>query len=227
MYHFGVVTIGDRLRRERVRAGISQVELAARIGVSRGHVWKVEHDVSSASPGLVERWSRATGSAYADLVLEGPALFDLAFAVDHVIREPLTARRVLYRVPPSSRGQVAVWPSSGDAVLRLRVRASALPVVIDLVGMKVPGVGTLVRPSVVPVRAAADLVAWVRATNEREAVEQVKSRMARASARGRITIGSMGRIFVASVAGLGDRASLQMQDIVEESPIGLFVPLAG
>jgi transcriptional regulator with XRE-family HTH domain len=221
------MNLGSRLRRERERAGLTQAELGRALRISRGHVWKVEHDVEGPSPGLVERWARATGSAQADLVLEGPALFDLSFAADHAIRDPLTARRVLYRVPSSSRGQVAVWPNSGDAVLRLRVRGSALPVVLDLAGTKVPGAGTLGRPSVAPVRAAADLVTWLRAANEREAVEQVESRMARVSARGRITVGSLGRIFVASVAGIGDRASLRLQDIVEESPIGLFVPLPG
>jgi hypothetical protein len=96
--------------------------------------------------------------------------------------------------------------------------------VIDLAGVDVQGVGVLTSPSVMPVRATAELMAWVRAANELEAVEQVESRMARVSARGSIAIDSMGRMFVASVTGLGDRASLRMQDIVEGSPIGLFVP---
>jgi transcriptional regulator with XRE-family HTH domain len=221
------MTIGERLRRERVRSGLTQAALAARTGVGRGHVWKVEHGVTEPSPGLIERWARATGSAHADLVLDGPTLFDLAFRTDAVIRGPFTARRALDRIPPAVRRQVAVWPAAGDAVLRLRVRGSALPIVIDLAGVDVPGVGVLTSPSVIPVRATAELMAWVRAANEREAVEQVESRMARVSARGSIAIGSMGRMFVASVAGLGDRASLRMQDIVEGSPIGLFVPLAG
>lgn len=218
------MTIGERLRRERVRAGLSQVELAKACGTRHTYVWKIEHGVKRPSAGLIERWSRATGSAHADLVLEGPALFDLAFEVDDGIRDPFAARRVLDKIPAQSRRLVAVWPSAGDAALRLRARGSALPMVVDLAGVDVHGVGVLGSPSVTPVRAAEELVTWVRAANEADARAQVESRMASVAARGRVTLTTSGRVFVARVAKLSARASIRLQDLVDGSPIGLYVP---
>jgi len=217
------MTIGERLRRERVRAGLSQTELAAIIGIGIGHVWKVEHGARQPSATLIDRWSKATGAAHADLVLDGPALFDLAFAVEGEIRDPFAARRVLELFPVESRRQVAIWPGS-DSMLRLRVRGSALPRAVDLVGVEVPGVGVLGSPSVLPVRAADELVTWVRAANELDAMGQIESRLASVAGRGRVTISSLGRVFVAHVADLSERASIRLQDLVEGSPIGLFVP---
>ena len=198
--------------------------MARRCSIGRGHVWKIEHGVKRPSATLIERWSHATGAAHADLVLDGPALFDLAFAVEEAISDPFAARRVLGLFPVASRRQVAVWPGSGDAMLRLRVRGSALPRAIDLVGSDAPGIGVLGSPTVVPVRASADLVAWVRAADERDAMAQVESRLSSVAGRGRVTISSLGRVFVAHVAGLSDRSSVRIQDLVDGSPIGLFVP---
>ena len=218
------MTIGERLRRERVRAGLTQTELAAIIGIGIGHVWKVEHGARQPSATLIDRWSKATGAAHADLVLDGPALFDLAFAVEGAIRDPFAARRVLELFPVECRRQVAIWPGSDDSMLRLRVRGSALPRAVDLVGVEVPGVGVLGSPSVLPVRAADELVTWVRAANELDAMGQIESRLSSVAGRGRVTISSLGRVFVAHVADLSDRASIRLQDLVEGSPIGLFVP---
>jgi transcriptional regulator with XRE-family HTH domain len=221
------VTIGARLRRERVRAGLTQVELAARVEVGNSHVWKIEHGEKLPSARLIERWSRATGSAYADLVLDGPALFDLAFEVDGVgIRDPFAARRVLDKIPEQSRRLVAVWPSSGDTVLRLRARGSAIPVTVDLAGADVPGVGVLGPPSITPVRAAEELVTWVRAASDADARAQVELRMASVAARGLVTLTASGRVFVARVTKLSARASIRLQDLVDGSPIGLYVPIA-
>ena len=221
------MTIGDRLRRERLRAGLSQVDLAAACEASRGHVWKVEHGIKQPSAGLIERWSRATGAAHADLVLEGPALFDLSFEVDgEGVRGPFAARRVLDKIPEQSRRLVAVWPIAGDAALRLRARGSALPMLIDLAGVEVPGVGVLGPPSTKPVRAAGELVTWVRAANDADARAQVDQRMASVAARGRVTLTASGRVFVARVAQLSASASIRLQDLVDGSPIGLYVPIA-
>jgi transcriptional regulator with XRE-family HTH domain len=218
------MTIGERLRRERVRAGLTQTELAARLGVTKGQVWKVEHGARPAQAALIERWSRETGAAYADLVLDGPPLFDLAFPADAEVIDPLTARQILYRLPAQCRRQAAVWPGAGDGVLRLRVRGSALPTALDLAGSVVPGAGQLRDPVVTPVRAAEALAVWVRASSETAALRQVEARLAGVAAQGRITLNSMGRLFVVVVADLGARASVQLQDLVKESPIGLFVP---
>jgi transcriptional regulator with XRE-family HTH domain len=218
------VTIGERLRRERVRAGLSQMEIAARLGIGRGYVYKIESGLKKPGRVLIESWARATGATHADLVLDGPALFDLAFPIECPIADPFAARRVLDSFPASGRRQVAVWPSSGEAVLRLRARGSALPMAIDLAGSQVPTVGWLGAPSVSPVRAVDALVTWVRATNERAAAEQVEERLACVAAHGKVTLDRRGRLFVARVAALSERASVALQDLVEESPIGLFVP---
>lgn len=220
------MTIGDRLRRERVRAGLTQADLARAVDVHRGHVWKVENGVKRPSARLIEKWSRATGSAHADLVLDGPALFDLVFEVDGRVRDPFAARRVLDKIPAESRRFVAVWPSADEAALRLRSRGSALPMLADLAGADVPGVGVLGSPSVTPVRAAEELETWVRASSEADAQAQIESRMASVAARGCVTLTTSGRVFVARVAKLGARASIRMQDLVDESPIGLYVPIA-
>jgi transcriptional regulator with XRE-family HTH domain len=221
------VTLGSRLRRERVRAGLTQVELAARVGVHRGHIWKVESGVKQPSAALIERWSRVTGSAHADLVLDGPPLFDLAFDVDGVgVSSPFAARRVLDQLPAESRRLVAVWPSAGDTALRLRVRGSAIPVTVDLAGVDVSGVGVLGAPSITPVRASDELVTWVRASSDGDARAQVESRMASVAARGLVTVTAFGHVFVARVEKLSARASIRLQDLVEGSPIGLYVPSA-
>lgn len=219
------MTIGDRLRRERVRAGLTQMEMASACKTHRGHVWKVENGVKRPSLRLVDRWSRVTGSADADLLLEGPPLFDLAFDVDGPeIQDPFAARSVFDKIPPGHRRFVAVWPCTGDAVLRLRARASALPVAIDLADVDVRGIGVLSRPTVSPVRAVGELVAWVRASSEADARAQVDSRLASSDAIGRVTLTAAGRLFVAHVGRLSGDASIRLQSIVEESPIGLYVP---
>jgi transcriptional regulator with XRE-family HTH domain len=220
------VTIGERLRRERVRSGLTQAQLTKLLGVHRGYVWKIEHGAKPPSTKLIERWAQATGAAPGDLVLEGPPLFDLKFEVDTAVRGPFTARRVLDRIPPTTRRQVAVWPGTGDRALRLRVRGSALPAAIDLAGITVPGVGLLGQPSVVPVRAAKELMAWVRAASEADARAQVVARMSDAATGGRVTVNTSGRrVFVALVAQLSACASIRLQDIVQESAVGLFVPV--
>lgn len=220
------MTIGERLRRERLRAGLTQAEITRLLGIHRSLVWKVEHGSVAPSAKMIEGWSRATGVAHADLVLEGPALFDIAFEVDTVIRGPFAARRVLDRMPPSTRRQVALWPGIGDSVLRLRVRGSALPAAADLAGEDVPGLGPLSTPRVIPVRATKDLVAWVRAANEADARAQVVARISDVAAGGRVTVSTAGRrLFVAHVARLSARASVRLQDIVQESAVSLFVPV--
>lgn len=220
------MTIGERLRRERKRAGLTQAELALALDVHHAYVWKIENGKRRPSKRLIDRWSAATASTQADLLLEGPALFDLAFPIDRRIDDPFTARRVLDVVPAGVRKQVSVWPSSNETVLRLRARGSALPSAIGLAGTTAPGIGQLGTPTVSPLRAADELVAWIRAADERHAAEQVEARMAAAAARGCVTIGRFGAVFVARVAALSKHASVALQDLVEESPIGLFVPAA-
>jgi len=218
------MTIGDRLRRERVRSGLSQVDLATLIGTSREYVCRVEHGHVRPSRAAVDRWAEATGAGAADLVLDGPMLFDVAFVVDAPALDPFASRRVLEQLDPRARRLVSVWPAV-DGTLRLRARASALPVLVGLTGTEIPSVGLLHAPTVSPVREAAELTAWLRAVNEQGAAEQVERRLERARASGRVSIGRAGRLFVARVADLAADASLRLQELVDGSPLGLFVPI--
>lgn len=49
------MTIGEVLRRERVRAGLSQVELARILGVSQVQIWRFEGDMRPIPHELVAR----------------------------------------------------------------------------------------------------------------------------------------------------------------------------
>ena len=97
------MTIGDRLRRERARAGLTQVDLASRIGVSPEYVCRIEHGTRRPSRVLVDRWAAVTGAGHADLVLDGPALFDVTFSMAEPVADPFVARRVLGHLPPDAR----------------------------------------------------------------------------------------------------------------------------
>lgn len=217
------MTIGERLRRERVRAGLTQVEIAKRLGVSAPYVCRLEHGVRRPSRDFVGRWAEVTGAGAADLVLAGPTLFDVTFLVEVPIDDPFIARRALGHLHPDLRRLVAVWPAF-DGSLRLRARASALPVVVGLTGETIAGMGKLAAPTVRPVCESAELTAWLRASSEQDAIWQVEGRLALAGALGRVSVVSDGRLFVASVADLAADASLRLQELVDGSPLGLFVP---
>jgi len=218
------MTIGDRLRRERTRAGLTQVDLASRLGVSSEYVCRVEHGIRRPSRVLVDRWAIAVGAGPADLVLDGPALFDVTFAVEAGEIDPFTARSVLGHLPIHIRRLASVWPTIDSQAIRLRARGSALPSVIGLVGTDVSGVGILGAPVVKPVEAAAELIAWVRAASEDDARAEVERRLVRAAASGRVSVHAAGRLFVASVVELAADASMRLQELVDGSPLGLFVP---
>ena len=51
---------GDSMRRLRVRAKLTQKQLARRIGCSQAHVSNVERGQVAASEGLVKKWKGAT-----------------------------------------------------------------------------------------------------------------------------------------------------------------------
>lgn len=219
-----MTTIGERLRRERVRAGLTQAELAARLGVSTEYTCRVETGFRRPSRVLVDRWAEATGAGSADLVLEGPALFDVAFELGLLGIDPFVARHALVYLPAGIGRLVSVWPAV-DGALRLRARASALPAVVGLTGEMVDGIGRMPAPTVRPVSESAELTAWLRATSSAAAVEQVEQRLARISASGRVSVSGDERLFVAVVADLAADASVRLQELVEGSPLGLFVPV--
>ncbi|MFJ9895279.1 helix-turn-helix domain-containing protein [Streptomyces sp. NPDC091280] len=57
-----------RVRRRRVEAGLSQVSLARRVGVTKGHLSLVESGGRGASPELLGRLANALSCEIADLM---------------------------------------------------------------------------------------------------------------------------------------------------------------
>jgi transcriptional regulator with XRE-family HTH domain len=216
------VTIGERLRRERIRAGLSQPKIADALGVSTAFVWMVEHGQRKPSRAVIERWAAATHAGFADLVIDGPPLFDVTFDVR--VPDPFAARRVLEALPVEVRCLASVWPVIGDDALRVRARASALGCVVALVGADVAGIGMMPAPTVQPVRESDGLIAWITARTEQAAVEEVGRRLALAKTTGDVSVERWGRVFVARVGGLAGAGSMRLQELVDGSPIGLFVP---
>jgi transcriptional regulator with XRE-family HTH domain len=63
------VTLGERIRKERKAAGLSQRDLAQRVGVSFPHISKVEADKEPASPELLTRIAQEVGIEPDELLL--------------------------------------------------------------------------------------------------------------------------------------------------------------
>ncbi|WP_340382244.1 helix-turn-helix transcriptional regulator [Streptomyces sp. SS7] len=57
-----------RLRRKRVEAGLTQKDLAQRVGVTKGHMSLVESGRRGASPDLLKRLAAVLDCAVADLM---------------------------------------------------------------------------------------------------------------------------------------------------------------
>jgi transcriptional regulator with XRE-family HTH domain len=91
--------IGDRLREERVRAGISQRELARRLGLSASLISQLESGMSKPS----------VGTLYAIVT-------ELGLSLDKVIRgEPFSEDRVVRRSQPSG-GSPLVHPGERQVI---------------------------------------------------------------------------------------------------------------
>jgi transcriptional regulator with XRE-family HTH domain len=60
----GIAEFGRRLREARLRAGISQVELAARLGMTQGYVSHVERGAQNISLSACEAFAAAVGCKF-------------------------------------------------------------------------------------------------------------------------------------------------------------------
>jgi transcriptional regulator with XRE-family HTH domain len=65
----GVVSVGERIRELRLAAGLSQRQLAARVGVSFPHISKIEANREPASNELLERIAAEVGGDADELIL--------------------------------------------------------------------------------------------------------------------------------------------------------------
>lgn len=58
------LTLGDRLRKARISAGLEQADLARACGVSRPLISRWEHDHSVPDVNQALRWAEATGVSF-------------------------------------------------------------------------------------------------------------------------------------------------------------------
>jgi transcriptional regulator with XRE-family HTH domain len=219
-------TFGDRLRAERVAAGLTQLQLGERVGLSRSMVAMLETGRSSVLLATASKVARALDVSVADLVMEGGDLFEVEFVVGEVERStppPWMERKILAQI--HGPAPVSVWPYRGDGVLRLRARASSLASIASLAGRSVDGIPVfLPAPTVRPVEPSGRLSVLLRARSGDEAREYVDKRLAAAECSPRVAVDKLAGLWRVRLARVPRRASLALQGIVATSPIGLFVP---
>jgi transcriptional regulator with XRE-family HTH domain len=68
----GIAEFGRRLREARRRAGLSQVELAARLGMTQGYVSRVERGAQNISLSACEAFAAAVGYMFTAVLTPKP-----------------------------------------------------------------------------------------------------------------------------------------------------------
>jgi transcriptional regulator with XRE-family HTH domain len=68
----GIAEFGQRLREARLRAGISQVALAARLGMTQGYVSRVERGAQNISLSACETFAAAVGCTFTAVLTPKP-----------------------------------------------------------------------------------------------------------------------------------------------------------
>lgn len=221
----GDATFGQRLRAERVAAGMTQRELASATGLARSTVHGIEQGRHGAGIDVARRLANALGLTPADLIIAAD-LFDVEFDVGALRRStppPWMERLMLAQVP--KRPAVAVWPYEGDGVLRLRCRASSLPSIGALAGRRVDGISeSLPAPTFRPVAPSRSLSVVLRAASEAEARASLDERLLAAQCSPLAKLEEWAGLWRVRLDRVPTRSSLVLQGIVPTSPIGLFVP---
>ena len=223
------MSFGARLRSEREQQGLTLRAAAAAAGVNAGSLWYLEDGGRQPVTGLAESAASALGLDVADLLLEGPALFEVEFDIGCVSLpdSPWPERQMLGLVPDSMRPRVSVWPWVGDGRLRFRARASCLPGLAALTGSAIPGVvDRLPAPQIRPVRASADLSVLVLAPGPERVQREVLRRTTPVDCCPPIEIvaARAANTWLARLRGVPDHCSVALQRLVPGSPFGLFVP---
>jgi len=224
-----VSIFGDRLREERGLAGLSGRKVAEQAGLDPTHVHKIEHGRRRVVMPSAEAITDALGLTLADLLLEGPRLFDLEYAVGADLDlppSPEIEQHMLDVVPRAMLPRVAVWPWTGDGSVRLRARASCLPGLVALAGLDVPGLGRrLPAPTVRAVGPCSELIVLVQAAGSRAARRTVLTEAARVDCCPPVAITNRGpSLWLARLRSVPQAGSLALQRLSAGSPIGLFVP---
>jgi transcriptional regulator with XRE-family HTH domain len=219
------VKLAERVRAERVRAGLSQRKLAQAADLKQPSLSRIENGKCVASLETISRIAAALGLDTADLLMTGPSLLEVEFSaeLEHRPPSPWLERRLLDHVPESARPFTAAWPHRGDGVLRLRTRASCVPMMATMAGAEIPGLARLPPPTIRPVCAARDLSVLVVADVEGEARRAVRERLQGRRVQ-RVDLLKIGRLWSACVRGVSAANSLALQGLCAESPFLLFVP---
>lgn len=220
---------GDRLREERERTGMSARELSRLAGVNPHHAGKIERGLSRAVAKGAEAMVGALGLGLADLLLDGPPLFEIEFDVadDDLPPAQEIEQAMLRAVPSSMLDRVAVWPWTGDGHVRLRARASCLPGLAALTGARIDELGqTLPAPTVRPVSPSPELVVLIRADGSRAARRLVLAQAAREDCCPPLVVVNRGpALWLARLRAVPVSCSMSLQRLAPESPVGLFVPV--
>lgn len=217
--------LAERVREERVRAGLSQRELARSAGIAQPSLCNIESGKHGATLATIARIASALGVGTADLLMTGPSVLEVEFAttLEHRPPSPWLERRLLDHVPEPARPLTSAWPHRGDGILRLRTRASCVPMMAAMTGAEIPGLAKLPPPTIRPVRAARDLSVLVRADVESDARRAVRERL-QGRRVDRVEMLKNGRLWAACVCGVSAANSLALQGLAAESPFLIFVP---
>lgn len=106
---------GGKLRRMRQRLGLTQVEMARRLGVSTSYLNLIEHDQRPLTAKLLARFSKVL-EVDAHALAEGGES-SLAANLTEVLADPVFAP---YGIDPREiSGAVSEWPAVGEAILNL------------------------------------------------------------------------------------------------------------
>lgn len=222
----GDATFGQRLRAERVAAGMSQRELARASEMSQSMVMHLEAGRRTVKLDAVASLATALGVAVPDL-LTPAEIFEVEFHVGQVERTtppPWMERRLLALLAEPDR--VAAWPYLGDGAFRLRARASSLPDIGAIVGRRVEGVSlSLPPPTFRPVQPSRSLLVLLRAPTKTAARSDLAARIAKAECSPRVKFERFAGLWRARLRHVPKDASMVLQGIVRGSPIGMFVPI--
>jgi HTH-type transcriptional regulator/antitoxin HipB len=242
--------IGNRVRDERERAGLTQVELAKLAGLNWTTVWGVEGGNGNPRIGTLVSIASALGLRVEDLLMAGPALLDLAFALPSGVDlgpistlEMRIAGAVAEAVPDIPLGRIGIWPwcgpvpghgvvvTSDSSSICLRAPASLAPQLLSLAGRPLllgPGV-TVAAPVVRPVGPAATLQVLIKAPSPDRVEVRVRKEATAAGCCPAVKITRKrplgpGSAWLATVRGVPPQASAFLQRLRVSGPDGLFVP---
>ncbi|MGF1641699.1 MAG: helix-turn-helix domain-containing protein [Rhodospirillales bacterium] len=121
---------GDLLARMRERRGLTQTELAVKLGVTPGRIWQLESGTLRNAPNLktIARWARACGEAV-----------DIAASGDRVPNAPaVDVETIAARAVETARGRtrgVAAVPIATVGVIDPRAVAVAATAVANALAM--------------------------------------------------------------------------------------------